>query len=92
MSFKIKNALVKRDSLDENFELIDPENYFTDDEVLVAIDSDVLIGMEILLKSIFNNDFKKWDEIKNQDIISFQDLFLSLGYSEKEIKHILNNL
>ncbi|MDR2874012.1 MAG: hypothetical protein LBV42_04670 [Methanobrevibacter sp.] len=92
MSFKIKNALVKRDNLDESFQLIDSENYFGDEEVLVAIDSDVLVGIEVLLKTIFSNDFKNWNKIKNQDINSFQDLLLNLGYSAKEINYILKSI
>ncbi|MDR1820377.1 MAG: hypothetical protein LBR15_09070 [Methanobrevibacter sp.] len=90
--FEIKHGLMKRDSLDESFELIDPDNYFSDEEVLIAIDSDTLISIQILVKSILNNDFKKWKEIDNGDINVLSNIFLKLGYKKEEIANILSSL
>ncbi|MDR2831148.1 MAG: hypothetical protein LBB45_09010 [Methanobrevibacter sp.] len=93
MKFEIKHAILKRDSVDESFELIDPKNHFKNDEYLVGIDSDTLIGMEIILSAILNNDFKNWDKIKENDqVSSFSNLLLKLGYKKEEIEHILNEI
>ena len=59
MSYEVKNAIIQRDALDESFELVDPNGVFKDKEVLVAIDSDTLLTVQILIKSILRNDFKR---------------------------------
>lgn len=93
MVYEVKNAIIQRDSLDESFELIDPKGLFKDKEVLIAIDSDTLITIQLLINSILKNDFKKWNEItrlENDDNIS--SLFVKLGYGREEIAELLKNL
>ncbi|MDR3222711.1 MAG: hypothetical protein LBT66_03085 [Methanobrevibacter sp.] len=93
MNFEIKHAILKRDSVDESFELLDSKNRFENKEYIVGIDSDTLIGMEIILAAILNNDFKNWKKIKEQDKInSFFNLLLKLGYKKEEIEYILNKI
>ena len=62
MPYKIDNAILKKDKTG-NVTLIDPENVFKDEDVFVAIKSDDLITIQLLINSILNNDFKKWSEI-----------------------------
>ena len=93
MSYEVKNAIIQRDALDESFELVDPNGFFKDKEVLVAIDSDTLLTVQILIKSILRNDFKKWKEItelNNSENIS--NLFLKLGYKREEIAELLRSI
>ncbi|MDR3291471.1 MAG: hypothetical protein LBT10_04900 [Methanobrevibacter sp.] len=93
MNFEIKHAILKRDSVDESFELVDSKNHFENEEYIVGIDSDTLIGIEIILAAILNNDFKNWNKIKEQDNInSFFTLLLKLGYKKEEIEYILNEI
>ncbi|MBZ9571675.1 hypothetical protein KQY27_08965 [Methanobrevibacter sp. TMH8] len=93
MAYEVKNAIIQRDALDESFELIDPKGLFKNEEVLVAIDSNTLITIQLLIKSILINDFKKWNEITelkdNEDISS---LFVKLGYTREEIAKLLKSL
>ena len=93
MSYEVKNAIIQRDALDESFELVDPNGFFKDKEVLVAIDSDTLLTFQILVKSILRNDFKKWKEItelNNSENIS--SLFVKLGYKREEIAELLRSV
>jgi len=93
VSYEVKNAIIQRDALDESFELVDPNGFFKDKEVLVAIDSDTLLTVQILIKSILRNDFKKWKEItelNNSENIS--NLFLKLGYKREEIAELLRSI
>ncbi|KZX16855.1 hypothetical protein MBCUT_04850 [Methanobrevibacter cuticularis] len=93
MVHKIKNALIQRDSVDESFELIDPNGYFAEDEVLLAIDNDTLITVQILIKAILRNDFKNWNEITEfSDSDSISSLFLKLGYKREEVAELLKDL
>ncbi|MDR0900558.1 MAG: hypothetical protein LBM26_02765 [Methanobrevibacter sp.] len=93
MAYKIKNAIIQRDSLDESFELIDPENYFANDDVLVAIDSETLITIQLLIKTIAKNDFKYWNEITNiKKDEPISNIFLKLGYTREDLSKLLNEL
>jgi hypothetical protein len=93
MVFEIKHGMIQRDSLDESFELIDPNNYFKNENLLVAIDSDTLITIQILVKAIVNNDFVKWNEIKEtNDIEPLSSLFVKLGYQREDIAKILSEI
>ena len=93
MTYEVKNAIMQGDSSGENFKLIDPEGYFKNRDVLIAIDSDTLITIQILIKSILKNDFKKWNEITNfSDSESIASLFIKLGYTKEEVAKFLNEL
>ncbi|MDR0911789.1 MAG: hypothetical protein LBM96_04210 [Methanobrevibacter sp.] len=93
MTFEVKHALIKRDSLDESFQLFDEKQYFSNDDVLVAIDSNTLISIQILLHTINTNDFKKWKKIKKTDEIDdISSLFVKLGYNKKDILELLQNI
>lgn len=93
MAYEVKNAIIQRDSLDESFELIDPKGFFKNDEVLVAIDSNTLITVQLLIKSILRNDFKKWKEITElKDDEDISSLFVKLGYKREEIAELLRSL
>ncbi|RBQ23709.1 hypothetical protein ALNOE001_07750 [Candidatus Methanobinarius endosymbioticus] len=93
MVYEVKNAIIQRNALDESFELIDLNGIFKDKDVLIAIDSDTLITIQLLIRSILNNDFKKWNEItelNNNESIS--NLFVKLGYKREEVAKLLNDL
>ena len=94
MTYEIKNAIIQRDSLDESFNLVDPKGYFDDKEVLVAIDGDTLITIQLLIKSIVKNDFKKWKILKNNNDLSgsISELFIKLGYSRDELTKLIEEL
>ena len=89
MPYKIDNAILKKDKTG-NVTLIDPENVFKDEDVFVAIKSDDLITIQLLINSILNNDFKKWSEIgvipENEPV---KNLFVRLGYSKSDIAALL---
>ena len=93
MSYEVKNAIIKRDYFDESFELVDPNGFFEDNDVLVAIDSDTLITIQLLIRSILRNDFKKWEEITElNDSENISSLFIKLGYKKEEIAELLRSL
>ena len=94
MTYEIKNAIIQRDNLDENFNLIDPKGYFKDKEVLIAIDGDTLITIQLLINSIVKNDFKKWKKIKNYKDISdsFSKIFIELGYSREDLTNLIKEI
>ena len=93
MNYEVKNAIIQRDDLDESFELIDPNGLFKNKEILVAIDSDTLITVQLLIKSILRNDFKKWKEITElNDAENVSSLFVKLGYKREEIAELLRSL
>jgi len=93
MSYEIKNAIIQRDALDESFELIDPNGFFKEKDILIAIDSDTLITIQLLIKSILKNDFKKWNEIDElDDEESIANLFVKLGYKREEVAELLKTL
>ncbi|MEA4957619.1 hypothetical protein SDC9_21265 [bioreactor metagenome] len=93
MGYEIKNAIIQRDALDESFELIDPNGFFDKKDVLVAIDTDTLITIQLLIKSILRNDFKKWKEISSlDDKESIANLFVKLGYKREEVAELIKSL
>ena len=94
MKYEIKNAIIQRDSLDESFNLVDPNGYFKDKEILIAIDGDTLITIQLLISSILKNDFKKWKEIKNDNKFfnSLPEIFVKLGYSRDELTKLIEDL
>ena len=93
MTYEVKNAIIQRDALDESFELVDPKGLFKDKDVLVAIDSDTLLTVQILIKSILRNDFKKWKEITElNDTENVSSLFVKLGYKREEIAELLKSI
>ena len=62
MAYKIDNAIIKKDK-DGNLSLIDPENVFGDEDAFIAVKSDDLITIQLLINSIMKNDFKSWREL-----------------------------
>lgn len=89
MSYKIDNAIIKKDK-SGNLTLVDPENIFKDKDAFIAIKSDDLITIQILINCIINNDFKRWREIKKiEDSDSLKSLFARLGYSKEDIVILL---
>ena len=59
MAYKIDNAIVKRD-VNGNIILIDPDNVFEEEDAFIAIRSDDLITIQLLINGIMKNDFKSW--------------------------------
>ncbi len=91
MSYKVKNAIIKRknDGSDQ-FDFVDSEGIFDDKEILVAIDSDDLITIQLLINGIIRNDFKNWnliDQFDEND--SLKTLFIKLGYSKEDLLEFL---
>ncbi|MGN0177503.1 MAG: hypothetical protein ACI389_06700 [Methanobrevibacter sp.] len=89
MAYKIDNAIIKKDRAGK-VTLIDPENVFGDEDAFIAVKSDDLITIQLLINAILKNDFKKWKEIglipENEPIKS---LFVRLGYSKEDIANML---
>lgn len=89
MAYRIDNAIVKKDR-DGRITLIDPENVFKDEDAFIAIKSDDLITIQLLVNAILSNDFKRWRElgvIPNSDPI--KTLLPRLGYSKEDIAQLL---
>lgn len=61
MSYEIKNAIIQRDALDESFWINWSKWTFKEKDILIAIDSDTLITIQLLIKSILRNDFKEME-------------------------------
>ena len=89
MPYKIDNAILKKDKTGR-VTLIDPENVFKDEDAFVAIKSDDLITIQLLINSILHNDFKRWSELgvvpEKEPVKS---LFVRLGYSKADIASLL---
>ena len=62
MPYKIDNAILKKDKTGR-VTLIDPENVFKDEDAFVAIKSDDLITIQLLINGIIKNDFQSWREL-----------------------------
>ncbi|MBE6498853.1 MAG: hypothetical protein E7Z81_11410 [Methanobrevibacter sp.] len=92
MAYKIDNAIVKKD-IAGNLTLIDPENVFEDEDAFIAVKSDDLITIQLLINGILKNDFKSWRELgvvpENDPLKS---LFVRLGYSKEDIANMLKEL
>ena len=89
MPYKIDNAILKKDKTG-NVTLIDPENVFKDEDAFVAIKSDDLITIQLLINSILHNDFKRWSEhgvVPETEPV--KSLFVRLGYSKADIASLL---
>lgn len=89
MPYKIDNAILKKDKTG-NVTLIDPENVFKDEDAFVAIKSDDLITIQLLINSILHNDFKRWSELGLvPETEPVKSLFVRLGYSKADIASLL---
>lgn len=89
MPYKIDNAILKKDKTG-NVTLIDPENVFKDEDAFVAIKSDDLITIQLLINSILHNDFKRWSELGVvPETEPVKSLFVKLGYSKADIASLL---
>ena len=89
MAYQIDNAIVKKDK-NGNLILIDPEGHFRDEDAFIAIKSDDLITIQLLVNAILSNDFKRWRDlgvIPNSDPI--KTLLPRLGYSKEDIAQLL---
>ena len=91
MAYKIDNAIVKKDRTGR-VTLIDPENVFKDEDAFIAIKSDDLITIQLLINSIIKNDFKSWREVGNiPENEPVKSLFVRLGYSKEDIANLLKD-
>ena len=89
MAYKIDNAIIKKDK-DGKISLIDPENVFGDEDAFIAVKSDDLITIQLLINSIMKNDFKSWRELGPiPDSEPIKSLFVRLGYSREDIANML---
>lgn len=89
MAYKIDNAIVKKDRTGK-LTLIDPENVFGDEDAFIAVKSDDLITIQLLINGILTNDFKKWKELGSiPDTEPLKSLFVRLGYSKEDIANML---
>ena len=89
MAYKIDNAIVKKD-IAGNLTLIDPDNVFEDEDAFIAIKSDDLITIQLLINGILKNDFKSWRELGVvPDTDPLKSIFVRLGYSKEDIANLL---
>ena len=89
MPYKIDNAIIKRER-DGRISLIDPENVFGDVDAFVAVKSEDLITILLLINGILTNDFKNWKELGSiPDNEPLKSLFVRLGYSREDIAIML---
>ena len=85
MAYKIDNAIVKRD-VQGNIILIDPDNVFENEDAFIAIKSEDLITIQLLINGIMKNDFKSWRELGViPETEPLKSLFVRLGYSKEDI-------
>lgn len=89
MAYRIDNAIVKKDSTGR-VTLIDPENVFKDEDAFIAIKSDDLITIQLLINGIMKNDFKSWRELGViPETEPLKSLFVRLGYSKEDIANMI---
>ena len=74
MAYQIDNAIVKKDK-NGNLILIDPEGHFRDEDAFIAIKSDDLITIQLLVNAILTEPIKT--------------LLPRLGYSKEDIAQLL---
>lgn len=89
MAYKMDNAIIKKDK-DGVLTLIDPDNVFADEDAFIAVKSDDLITIQLLINAILKNDFQTWRElgaIPEKEPI--KSLFVRLGYSKEDIAKML---
>ena len=89
MAYKIDNAIIKKER-DGRITLIDPENVFRDEDAFIAIKSDDLITIQLLINGILSNDFQNWRELGSvPESEPLKNLFVRLGYSKEDIANLL---
>ena len=89
MAYKIDNAIVKKD-VTGKLTLIDPDNVFADEDAFIAVKSDDLITIQLLINGIMKNDCKTWKELGSiPDNEPLKSLFVRLGYSREDIAKLL---
>ncbi|WP_458455797.1 hypothetical protein [Methanobrevibacter sp.] len=89
MAYKIDNAIIKKDR-NGKLTLIDPENVFGDEDAFIAVKSEDLITIQLLINGIMKNDFKTWKELGSiPDNEPLKSLFVRLGYSREDIAKLL---
>lgn len=89
MAYKIDNAIIKKDRTGK-ITLIDPENVFGDEDAFIAVKSDDLITIQLLINGIMRNDFQNWRELGSiPDNEPLKSLFVRLGYSREDIAKML---
>ncbi len=92
MAYKIDNAIIKKDR-DGKITLIDPENVFGDEDAFIAVKSDDLITIQLLINAILKNDFKSWRELGVvPETDPLKSIFVRLGYSKEDIANLLKEL
>lgn len=92
MAYQIDKAIIKKDA-DGRLTLIDPENVFANESAFIAVKSDDLITIQLLINSIMKNDFKKWRDLGViPDKEPIKSLFVRLGYSKEDIAHMLKEM
>jgi len=92
MAYKIDNAIVKKD-VTGRISLIDPEGVFDDQDAFIAIKSDDLITIQLLINGILKNDFQSWRELGViPEKEPLKSLFVRLGYSKEDIANMLKEL
>ena len=89
MAYKIDNAIIKKE-MDGRITLIDPENVFRNEDAFIAIKSDDLITIQLLINGILSNDFQNWRELGPvPQSEPLKSLFVRLGYSKEDIANLL---
>ena len=89
MAYKIDNAIVKRE-LNGSISLIDPDNVFDDEDAFIAVKSEDLITIQLLINGIMKNDFKNWKELGViPETEPLKALVVRLGYSKEDIAKML---
>ena len=89
MAYKIDNAIVKRE-LNGSISLIDPDNVFDDEDAFIAVKSEDLITIQLLINGIMKNDFKNWKELGViPETEPLKAPFVRLGYSKEDIAKML---
>ena len=89
MAYKIQNAIVKKE-VDGKISLIDPDNVLADEDAFIAIKSDDLITIQLLINGILKNDFKNWKELGViPETEPLKTLFVRLGYSRDDIAKMI---
>ena len=89
MAYKIDNAIIKKD-VSGKISLIDPDNVFADEDAFIAVKSDDLITIQLLINGIMKNDFKNWKELGViPETEPLKTLFVRLGYSKDDIAKMI---
>ena len=89
MAYKSDNAIIKKDR-NGKLTLIDPENVFGDEDAFIAVKSEDLITIQLLINGIMKNDFKTWKDLGSvPDNEPLKSLFVRLGYSREDVAKLL---